>query len=305
MRAWPFFVAVLVAASSVAFAQTRLPDWARPIVISDIEALRTVGPTLSPSTGGVAARVVVSPTQGGVARLIRYDSDGKTGVLRVWRYTGHPRSGYVLWGGESPLSVPVTAAERAAFDQQVRSAARAAALSLESSDTGKVCDGDYAFIESSDGARQNAVERRCSWAGTSGGLARALSNKAGSRDEQELVEAGIAELKSADVQFARASATKGLGAALLSHIDFEARASGPGMPSLVGAEAIEQHFADRAAPRPIWTPEGADLAARGDMGVTWGRWSDAAAKMEGSYLTSWRRDFDGAWKVAATMRVAD
>jgi ketosteroid isomerase-like protein len=53
-----------------------------------------------------------------------------------------------------------------------------------------------------------------------------------------------------------------------------------------------------------WTPEGARMSASGDMGFTWGHYEgdskDALGnplKETGRYMTVWKKQPDGAWKV--------
>lgn len=53
-----------------------------------------------------------------------------------------------------------------------------------------------------------------------------------------------------------------------------------------------------------WTPEGARMAAGGDMGFTWGHYQGVATDREGNtvktsgrYMTVWKKQPDGAWKV--------
>jgi len=53
-----------------------------------------------------------------------------------------------------------------------------------------------------------------------------------------------------------------------------------------------------------WTPEGARMAAGGDMGFTWGHYEGVARDKEGNtnktsgrYMTVWKKQPDGTWKV--------
>ena len=62
-----------------------------------------------------------------------------------------------------------------------------------------------------------------------------------------------------------------------------------------------------------WVPEFADVSADGTVGFTDGRWSfDGAPDAKrrrfhatGHYLTVWRKDASGNWKVAADMGTTD
>ena len=49
-----------------------------------------------------------------------------------------------------------------------------------------------------------------------------------------------------------------------------------------------------------WKPVGADVAASGDLGYTWGNWKYQAPDTTyyGNYFTAWKKQKDGSWKVA-------
>ncbi|RAW02723.1 Cif family virulence factor [Pseudochryseolinea flava] len=52
-----------------------------------------------------------------------------------------------------------------------------------------------------------------------------------------------------------------------------------------------------------WYPSFADISIRGDMGYTYGPWSGhpsktSAAQFGGHYVTIWKKQSDGAWKIA-------
>ena len=49
-----------------------------------------------------------------------------------------------------------------------------------------------------------------------------------------------------------------------------------------------------------WKPVGADVAASGDLGYTWGNWKYLAPDTAyyGNYFTAWKKQKDGRWKVA-------
>ena len=61
-----------------------------------------------------------------------------------------------------------------------------------------------------------------------------------------------------------------------------------------------------------WQPVKADVAASGDLGYTVGSWQltgksrkGDAVSMTGKYMTVWKKQSDGAWKVVADMGNAD
>ena len=55
-----------------------------------------------------------------------------------------------------------------------------------------------------------------------------------------------------------------------------------------------------------WAPSGAEVAASGDFGYTFGDWNSSVPASErtfetsrGKYVTVWRRDAKGSWRVVA------
>lgn len=299
----------LAAGVSAAHAQqaARAPDWARPLLANDIEASTVRSGTLTAPEGGTAVRLTMAPAPGGVGRLIRYDSGFGGAILKVRRFTGHPRNGWSLWGGEKAVEIVVTPAKKAEIDGLVRSALGAAVITGAGS-TGRerAClDGDLAWIEAAAGARALSFEKRCEMEGATGALATALSNLAGSRDEEELYQAGLQEVLSADRAFAAAAQNEGVSAAFATFAGEDARVFLARLPVVRGREAVMSQYAgwDPEA-KLTWTPEGADIAARGDMGYSWGRWTISQAGRDpssGHYVSIWRRDGDGQWKFSAHM----
>jgi len=77
----------------------------------------------------------------------------------------------------------------------------------------------------------------------------------------------------------------------------------PNGPLAVGSEAIREHYGGQASFPPkgfLWEPSQATISSAGDFGWTIGNWgSDAsgAAVWSGKYLTVWRKEPDGTWKV--------
>jgi ketosteroid isomerase-like protein len=56
-----------------------------------------------------------------------------------------------------------------------------------------------------------------------------------------------------------------------------------------------------------WRPTEGDIAASGDLGYTIGRWefTGAEGSARGSYVTIWRRQPDGSWKVVVDIGDVD
>jgi ketosteroid isomerase-like protein len=82
---------------------------------------------------------------------------------------------------------------------------------------------------------------------------------------------------------------------------------GNGMPRIVGKAAIRQAWTDMSKAPGFsigWVPEGAVVAKSGDLGYTFGSnqftlndAKGAQVTTKGKYVTIWRKQADGSWKV--------
>lgn len=88
----------------------------------------------------------------------------------------------------------------------------------------------------------------------------------------------------------------------------------PGAPLAVGAEAIGAAIGSLEAMPGFsvtWTPVAADVGSGGDLGYTRGTYEmsmegpDGPMTTEGKYITVWKKQPDGTWKVTADMFNAD
>jgi ketosteroid isomerase-like protein len=77
-----------------------------------------------------------------------------------------------------------------------------------------------------------------------------------------------------------------------------------GAGEIRGRDAIRSAVAylDQPGPSLTWAPTRADIAASGDLGWTTGTWEvrsspDAAPSGRGLYVSIWRKQPDGSWKV--------
>lgn len=279
----------------------RAPAWAQPLLSSDI----------IPTTGGrailngedidLAVRVTVAPARGGVARVIRYDLSGDEAELAVRRFTGHPSTGWWLWGPDAPRVDAPNAAQRGEIATLAR-AAMGVGGSL-GGQAGETCAaGEQAFVEIAQGERSTSFARGCVRnADAVGRLVLRLSELAGSRTEEELAAAAMAELMQADRAFAAMAREDGIGAAF-THYAAEDAIVGDGGEVLRGRDAIAARYEDWPEGAALrWTPSGGRVSARGDMGWTWGEYSFAAPGAEpatGHYVTVWTRDYEGQWRYA-------
>lgn len=313
MSRWWYAAALALAALSIltpsradAQAAARAPDWAQALLVTDVDAVTVSRPRLQAPEGGLAVRMSVAPAQGGVARLIRYQSDASGAALSLWRFTGHNRNGWVLWGGEAPVPVPLSPAQRTALERTARAALSAGALGGESGlpSSPECGNGDFAWIEIADSARSATFERRCAMDGASGALVRALVDLTGNRDEEELFQAGVNEVLAADKAFAAAVASDGLGPALATFASEEGRLFPGGAPPVQGREALAAIASDPEGGLLSWSATGAEVSARGDMAWSWGQWKRTLPGREGgmgAYVAVWRRDPGGEWRYVGFM----
>jgi len=118
-------------------------------------------------------------------------------------------------------------------------------------------------------------------------------------------EAERKNLLELDLAFSRLSEEKGAAQAFYEFLAPDAVSLQGGEVPLKGREAIKVHLA--AGPQGLltWTPREAEVAASGDLGYTWGTYefrtrneSDAPQIHYGKYVTLWKRQPDGSWKVA-------
>lgn len=116
---------------------------------------------------------------------------------------------------------------------------------------------------------------------------------------------GVQFLYQLEAKFA-ADTAKGGGAAFAAWFAPDAVTLENGKAPVVGHDAIAA--AATWSPENYqlsWTPEGARMASFGDMGFTWGHYEGAAKDREGNttktsgrYMTVWKKQTDGSWKVA-------
>lgn len=276
----------------------RAPTWAAPLLATDI--IPTTGGRAALQGEGVttAVRVTIAPIRGGVARVIRFETNATGSILAVRRFTGHPSTGWWLWGPDTPRVSNLTTAQSAELNTLARAAVGAGA----SGDT--ACpSGEQAFIEVFVEGQATSLSRACIANTDPGGqLALRLSDLAGSRDEQELAEAAVSELMAADRAFAAKAHADGVPAAFAAYASDDAimlsRAN-----ITTGHAAVVSRFANwPQGARLEWAPETGRVSARGDMGWTWGNSTRIAAdgtRTQGRYISVWTRDdITGAWKFA-------
>lgn len=107
-----------------------------------------------------------------------------------------------------------------------------------------------------------------------------------------------------EARFAKDTKDRG-GAGFASWFAEDGVALGNGQPPVIGKVAIEKSANWLAKDYQLtWTPTDAQMGPSGDMGYTWGhfegRSKDASGNpvlTSGRYMTIWRKQPDGSWKV--------
>lgn len=293
-------LALLLAGPAVAQnLSLRAPQWAQAMLSADV-APTTGGRAMIAADGiDTAVRVTMSSPNGGVGRVIRYDLRGEEGSLALRRFTGHPSTGWWLWGGDAPRITQVAAAQRAEIATLVR-----AVMGVTGSvggDTEDAClNGERAYIEVFSTGRSMSLSRNCvASTDAAGRLVLRLSEIAGSRTEEELARAAVAELLEADRAFNAMAQAEGVPAAFNAYAaeDSLIVTSRETLTGRAGIAASYQTWPANA--RLEWAPQTGRVSARGDMGWTWGTSTYTApdgARTPGRYVSIWTRDVDGNWR---------
>jgi ketosteroid isomerase-like protein len=115
---------------------------------------------------------------------------------------------------------------------------------------------------------------------------------------------GKALLFDLEAKFARDVAEKG-GAGFASWFADDGVALGNGVAPVVGKVAIEKSATWSPKDYQLtWTPTDGMMGPSGDMGYTWGHYEGSSkdangnpVKTSGRYMTIWRKEKDGTWKV--------
>jgi ketosteroid isomerase-like protein len=116
---------------------------------------------------------------------------------------------------------------------------------------------------------------------------------------------GVAFLFDLEAKFA-ADTAKGGGAAFAKWFADDAVTLSNGQAPVIGQAAIAADTTWLPADYQLtWTPEGGRMGPAGDMGFTWGHYEGHFKKRDGTpgatsgrYMTVWKKQPDGSWKVA-------
>lgn len=291
---------VLAAPAGAQNLSLRAPQWAQAMLSTDVTPTTGGRPALAAEGVDVAVRVTIAPHRGGVARVIRYDQRGQTAQLALRRFTGHPSTGWWMWGPDTPRVNEPTPAQRTEVANLAR-AAMGVAGSLGGGEEPCLA-GEQAYIEVAVAGRAMAFSRACTNAGDAASrLAQRVSDLAGSRTEEEFAAAVVTELLDADRAFAAMAAADGVPAAFARYAAPDALMV-TSETVFTGAEGVTGRFQNWPQGAKLeWAPETARVSTRGDMGWTWGNATYTApdgTRSQSRYVTIWTRDYEGAWRFA-------
>lgn len=137
-----------------------------------------------------------------------------------------------------------------------------------------------------------------------GGLSAAAPASAPNPLADTTMKPGKALLFDLEARFAKATADGG-GKAFATWFAEDGVSLANGQAPVHGREAIAKQATWLAKDYQLtWTPTDAVMSPSGDMGYTWGHYegrshdADGNPKVtEGRYLTIWRKESDGSWKV--------
>jgi len=115
----------------------------------------------------------------------------------------------------------------------------------------------------------------------------------------------VGVLMAADRAFSQLSEAEGTYVAFSKYLETGAVAMEDGGPFVHGRKNILDRLSMRGAHTMTWEPLGGSLPAGGTLGYTYGRWVLSMNDFEGNplvrhgkYVTIWRKQLDGSWKVA-------
>ncbi len=113
-----------------------------------------------------------------------------------------------------------------------------------------------------------------------------------------------ARLLQIDAAFCQASLKKGTAQAFYEFMAKDGIILESGEAPIKGPDAVRAHLASGPDGVLSWQPVGADMAQSGDLGYTWGTYEFRPTNAQpgsqphyGKYVTVWKRQFDGTWKV--------
>lgn len=131
------------------------------------------------------------------------------------------------------------------------------------------------------------------------GCATGPDKRLGELEKERLV------LAKTDMMFSQTASKLGVKEAFFRYLAEDATMLPQGDQPIRGRDLIKDYLAkDEASAALSWQPVGAEVAYSGELGYTWGAYEARAlgkdgrtASSFGKYVSVWRRQPDGAWKV--------
>ena len=128
--------------------------------------------------------------------------------------------------------------------------------------------------------------------------------------EPDAMEIALGSLIEAELAFARMSLEHGIRAAFLANFAHDGIVFEPTPIVLRDAWPARPAPADPKAVKLVWQPAQAGVARGGDLGFSTGPWTSTDARRpddparHGVFFSVWKRDRDGAWRVATDIGIA-
>ena len=114
--------------------------------------------------------------------------------------------------------------------------------------------------------------------------------------------AAISELLSTDKAFSERSVAVGMNKAYIEYLDSNGVLLRPQQMPLLSADAVDYLIQQNDKDFTLsWKPEKAVVASSGDLGYTYGYYavqpSLADTSLYGTYISIWKKQYDGSWKL--------
>lgn len=119
---------------------------------------------------------------------------------------------------------------------------------------------------------------------------------------------GVATLMELDSRFCNEFQQRGVDG-WMAYFAADAVLFSPEAPLVRSKAAVYEHYKKVFGNRKgflTWKPVGGEISSANDLGFTWGTWESSATDKEGKtvirtgkYLTNWKKQKDGSWKIVA------
>lgn len=116
------------------------------------------------------------------------------------------------------------------------------------------------------------------------------------------IEQWKTEILEAEKNFAALLKKEGMGKAFLTFAADDAVLM-RSKSLLIGKDTLRAYFENKTSKNLAWTPDFVDVAASGDLGYTYGKYTFSytddegnPAENKGVFHTVWKRQKDGSWK---------